>query len=128
MTPPSHEYPVGYGRPPKETRWKKGQSGNPKRRYPARSRSTVEMIDRFFATPVGITVNGEERKVSTLEAIILQLWLKEIAGDRKALDVRLKYEAFARVTSEPRVEMIFVDTDYTRALAAGPPTGGTGDG
>jgi hypothetical protein len=128
MTPPSTEYPVGYGRPPRQTRWKKGQSGNPKRRYPARSKGTVEMIDRFFSAPVGITVNGEERKVSTLEAIILQLWLKEIAGNQKALDVRLKYETFARANSEARVELIFVDTDYTRALAAGLPNGGTGDG
>jgi hypothetical protein len=86
------------------------------------------MIDRFFLAPVGITVNGEEKKVSTLEAIILQLWLREIAGDRRALDVRLKYEAFARANSEIRVEMIFVDTEYTRALAAGLPTGSTGDG
>jgi hypothetical protein len=86
------------------------------------------MIDRFFAAQVGITVNREEKRVSTLEAIILQLWLREIAGDRKALDVRLKYEAFARATSEPRVEMIFVDNAYTRALAAGFPTGSTGDG
>jgi hypothetical protein len=128
MNPPSNEYPVGYGRPPKETRWKKGQSGNPKRRYPARSHSTVEMIDRFFVTPVGITVNGEEKKVSTLEAIILQLWLREIAGDRRALDVRLKYETFARVNSAIKVEMIFVDSDYTQALATGLPTGSTGDG
>jgi hypothetical protein len=128
MTSPSHEYHVGYGRPPKETRWKKGQSGNPKRRYPARSHNTVEMIDRFFSTQVGLSVNGEEKKVSTLEAIILQLWLREIAGDRRALDVRLKYEAFARATSEPSVEMIFVDNAYTRALASGFTTGSIGDG
>ena len=29
MTGPSEGDAVGYGRPPKNTRWKKGQSGNP---------------------------------------------------------------------------------------------------
>lgn len=128
MTPPSKEYPVGYGRPPQASRWEKGQSGNPGRQYPARSKSTVEMIDKFFLKPVEIAVNGEDLTVSTLEAIILQLWLREIAGDRKALDVRLKYETFARGNSELKVETIFADTDYTRAFAAGPPTEGTRDG
>lgn len=128
MTPPSSKYEVGYGRPPKRTRWKKGQSGNPQRRYSSRSYSTVEMIDRFFSKSVEVRMNGDEKKVSTLEAIILQLWLKDVAGDRRALDVRLKYETFARENSEMKVEMIFVDNEYTRALAAGPPTRSTGDG
>jgi hypothetical protein len=34
MSQPSDEYSVGYGRPPREARWKKGQSGNPRRRKP----------------------------------------------------------------------------------------------
>ena len=29
MSPPQNDDDVGYGRPPKKTRWKKGQSGNP---------------------------------------------------------------------------------------------------
>jgi len=86
------------------------------------------MIDRLFLKPVTITENGEEKRVSTLEAIFLQLWHKEIAGDRRASDVRLKYEAFARANSEIRVEMIFLDNDYTRALATNLPTGSIGDG
>jgi Family of unknown function (DUF5681) len=127
MNPPQDDDAAGYRRPPKQTRWKKGQSGNPNRRYPARSKSTVEMIDRLFLKPVTITENGEEKKVSTLEAIFMQLWHKEIAGDRRASDVRLKYETFARANSEIKVEMIFIDNAYTRALANGLPTGSTGD-
>ena len=116
---------VGYGRPPKRTRWKKGQSGNPGRQYPAHSKSTVEMIDKFFLKPVEVTVDGETKVISTLEAIVMQLWLKEVSGDQRALKVRLKYQEFARQNSEPRLEVIFVDNDYTRALAGVPTTGGT---
>ena len=125
MSPPQNDDDVGYGRPPKKTRWKKGQSGNPKRQYPARNKSTVEMIDRFFLKPVEVTVDGETKMVPTLEAILLQLWLKEVSGDPRAMKVLLKYQEFARQNSEPRLEIIFVDSDYTRALAAVPPTVGT---
>jgi hypothetical protein len=126
VTPPQDDDDVGYGRPPKRTRWKKGQSGNPRRQYPARSRSTVELIDRLFLRPVEVTVDGEAKVISTLEAIVMQLWLKEVSGDQRALKVRLKYQEFARQNSEPRPEVIFVDDDYTRALATVTPIEGTG--
>ncbi len=113
MSPQQDDDHVGYGRPPKKTRWKKGQSGNPRRQYPARSKSTVEMIDKFFLKPVEVTVDGETKVISTLEAIVMQLWLKEVLGDQRALKVRLKYQEFARQSSEPRLEVVFVDNDYT---------------
>jgi hypothetical protein len=117
----------GYKRPPEKGRWKKGQSGNPRRRYPARSISAVEMIDGELLRPIDIVENGETRRVSTLEAIVLQLWRKEVSGDRRALSVRLKYQEFARQNAKQGVEITFVDSDYTRALAAGGPTASTAD-
>jgi hypothetical protein len=108
---------VGYGRPPKKTRWKKGQSGNPNRRRPRRTYGTIEIIDKLFQSPVEITINGEANKISALEAILQQLSLKEIQGDRRALRARLKYQEFAIQHSERRTEITFVDNGYTRALA-----------
>jgi hypothetical protein len=85
-------YEVGYCCPPKETRWKKGQSGNPglKKRKPA-SVATVEIIDRLFSEPVEIVENGVPRKVSTLEAILMRLWAAEISGSKRAGRVRLQF-------------------------------------
>ena len=54
MSAPPKGYEVGYKRPPKVTRWKKGQSGNPKRRRAARSISTIEMIDRLLMRPIKV--------------------------------------------------------------------------
>jgi Family of unknown function (DUF5681) len=122
MNPQQDDDDVGYGRPPKKTRWKKGQSGNPRRRYPARSKSTVELIDKFFLRPVEVTLDGETEHVPTLEAIVIQLWLKGVSGNQRALRVLLKYQEFARQNSEPRLEVTFVDNDYTRSLAGVPPT------
>lgn len=92
MSGPDDAYEVGYGRPPQETRWKKGQSGNPgpKRRRTA-SVATVEIIDRLFGDPVEIVENGVARKVSALEAILMRLWAAEMSGSKRAGRVRLQF-------------------------------------
>src|ERR1700722_2448742 len=50
---------TGYGNPPKHARWKDGESGNPKRRYPKRVETTIELIDKLLLKQVDITV-GEK--------------------------------------------------------------------
>jgi Family of unknown function (DUF5681) len=122
MSSPPDNDGCGYGRPPEHTRWKKGQCGNSKPRKSPGPKGTVEMIDRLFLKPVEIAVNGVTKNVTTLEAILLQLWLKEMSGNRPALRVRLKYEEFARQNSEPSLEVVFLDSEYARAVAAGPST------
>jgi Family of unknown function (DUF5681) len=122
MSASSKDYVVGYQRPPKETRWKKGQSGNPDRRYPARTASASELIDKLLLRPVEVVEKGETRKVTALEVIVLQLWQQELAGNRRALRVRLKYEDIARENAERGVEVDLVENDYTQALAAGLPS------
>ncbi len=121
MSPPPKDYEVGYKRTPKHTRWKKGQCGNPNRRYPARSPSALELLDKLLLRPIEVVEKGETRRVTALEVIVLQLWQQELAGNRRALAVRLKYERIARDTVERGVEVELAENDYTQALAAGPP-------
>jgi hypothetical protein len=110
----------GYGNTPRHTRWKPGESGNPKRRYPKPVETAVELIDKLLLNPIEITVGGKSRRVTTLEAILYRLWQMEVAGDARALKVRLKYQEFARQFSKPRIETVFVDNEYTMAFAAVP--------
>jgi hypothetical protein len=119
---------AGFGRPPKRTQWKAGESGNRNRRYPKRAETTVELIDRLLLKPIEITVGEKTRKVSTLEAILFRLWQKEVQGDARALKIRLKYQEFARQHSKPRIETVFVDSEYTAAFAAAPLIEGKTDG
>jgi Family of unknown function (DUF5681) len=95
MKIPPEKYEVGYGRPPKHTRWKKGQSGIPKRIRMRTAKPIVEMIDRFFAGEIDIVENGILRRVSNFEAVVLQLWIKAMAGNKRAMNVWLKYSEFA---------------------------------
>jgi len=120
MSPPPEDDDIGYGRTPKRTRFRKGESGNRNRRYRKRSEGRAEMMTRLLLKPVEITVSGETKKVTALEAILLQLQAKELAGQPRASSVRLKYEEFARQNSQPRSQIVFVDSDYTQALAAKP--------
>ena len=76
------------------------------------------MLTRLLVKPVEITVGGETKKVPTLKAILLQLWMKEMSGDPRALSTRLKYQQFAQQQSKPRLELEFIESEYTQALAA----------
>src|SRR5579864_2580000 len=86
---------VGYRRPPKRTQWQKGQCGNPTRKRKSVPRGAAQIIDELFAKRVKVMENGSSRMASGLEVIITRLIGKEIAGDQRAMNVRLKYLEFA---------------------------------
>jgi hypothetical protein len=96
-----NNYKIGYKRPPQHTQWKKGQCGNPKRQYKHASKGTVALIDAQFEKQVDIVENGASRRVSVFEAIFLQLWTKEMSGDKRAIAVRLKYQEFVSQQGGP---------------------------
>jgi len=114
------DYKVGYKRPPQQTQWKKGQCGNPKRQYRRAPKGTVALIDAAFEARIDIVENGASRRVSVFEAIFLQLWTKEMSGDKRATTVRLKYQEFGASQGGPGGIVIeYVGNDDTRRLAEG---------
>ena len=72
-------YDVGYGRPPKATRFQKGRSGNPKGR--PRNRRRDIPYDSLLGQMVTVREDGRERRVTAAEAFILQLTKKGLEGD-----------------------------------------------
>jgi Family of unknown function (DUF5681) len=112
MTIPPKKYEVGYGRPPKATRWKKGQCGNPNRVRKRAPKRVVEMIDEFFAAEIDVVENGISRRVSNFEAIVLQLWRKAVTTtSKRAVNVLLKYLEFAASRGGMRVFAVEVVPD-----------------
>lgn len=73
---------IGYATPPAATRFRKGQSGNPRGR-PKGSRSTVP-YEAVLGQPVTIREGGEERMVTAAEAFLLHISKKGLAGDGAA--------------------------------------------
>ena len=82
--PTGSEYDVGYKKPPKETQFKSGQSGNPKGR-PKGSTSTAALLKKALAMPVTHMVNGNLKKTSRDAAIYVNLTAKAVKGDIKAV-------------------------------------------
>jgi hypothetical protein len=115
---PKNDDSVGYKRPPKATRWKKGQTGNLNRKFPRNPKPILDILDGLLLAPVDIIESGKSRRVTALEAILLQQLQKEIAGDLRATRVRLSYQEIAAATSEKSgVEVVWVDSEYTRMLS-----------
>ncbi len=77
-------YEVGYGRPPKHTRFAKGRSGNPKGR-PRGSNNFETDVRNTLNMPVPVTENGRRRKISTQKANLLLFREKALKGDAKAM-------------------------------------------
>lgn len=75
---------VGYGKPPESTRFKKGQSGNPKGRRKG-SRNLATVLAATLREKVVVNENGARKTVTKLEAAVKQLVNRAASGDLRAL-------------------------------------------
>lgn len=83
---------VGYGRPPRHSQFKAGQSGNPKGR-PRGKRNMSSLLGDVLAQPVTVTANGKRKRVSSETAMLLRLREKALGGDIRALNMLLSLRA-----------------------------------
>ena len=79
----SEDEDVGYGRPPRRTRFRPGQSGNPRGR-PKGARSTGTIVTGVLNKKVSLTSAGQQRQVPLKEAIVLRMAEAALKGDLKA--------------------------------------------
>src|SRR6266446_5725047 len=77
-------YTVGYCRPPLHSRFKPGQSGNPKGR-PRQSRNLRTIVKQVLSEDMQIREGGRLRRMSAMEALVRTLRARAFKGDSKAL-------------------------------------------
>jgi Family of unknown function (DUF5681) len=94
------DYQVGYGKPPKDTRFKKGQSGNPRGRVPGAKNLKTLLIDTLNE-PVVVTENGGRQTISKRQAIVKQLVNQSAKGDWRAVKLLLDMLHETEGGSEP---------------------------
>lgn len=93
MTDNNDNYEVGYGKPPKETRWKKGQSGNGNGR-PTNAQKEKKFWDTFLEISKQlVTINnaGKKEQMELREALIHKLYNEGMKGNMQALKTVMQY-------------------------------------
>lgn len=113
------EYKVGYKRPPEQTRFKPGQSGN-KRGRPRRKESFADLLQKILFRTVTLKENGEPRRMLVMEVIANDVIRKAAHGDAKArrdlLELLKRYPKVAK--PEPEIRKITEDMSDQEAAEA----------
>lgn len=81
-----NDYDVGYKKPPRESRFKPGQSGNPKGR-PAGEQNIATLLKKAAAKKKVVIENGVKKLMSMKEIMVSNLMSKAAKGDLKACQV-----------------------------------------
>lgn len=85
--PTRHEprsYEVGYGKPPVATRFKPGQSGNPRGR-PKAAKGLKTMVRETLTQKVAVRTGAGEKKMSRMEAVLHKTVELAMKGNARAL-------------------------------------------
>src|SRR6266850_3215835 len=88
----AHE--VGYGKPPKATRFRKGRSGNPKGRQSG-DENLLSVFKRMVTKRIKIREGDKSRTITMADAIILQNYKAALQRDQIAMSniIRLAEES-----------------------------------
>ena len=82
------DYEVGYGKPPRHTRFQKGRSGNPTGR-PRGRKNMATLLSAALDASIIVVENGQRKKITKREAIVTQLVNKSASADLKATQIVL---------------------------------------
>ncbi|MGZ3237234.1 MAG: DUF5681 domain-containing protein [Burkholderiaceae bacterium] len=99
-----HEQPydVGYGKPPKQTRFQAGKSGNPKGR-PKGAANFTTVIEQELNALVSVTENGISKKIKKKQIVAKQLVNKAAGGDLKATSLLLNESRMAEQSAAGQI-------------------------
>jgi hypothetical protein len=110
---------IGYGKPPKHSQYKPGQSGYPRGRSKG-ARGFKTLVMKTLKAPVKVTSEGKSRKVTTIEAMLLRLREKGVVGgDHRSLALLLHLaETYCEYELAAAVSLSVEDSDVLRIYNA----------
>jgi hypothetical protein len=86
---------VGYGKPPKHSRFQKGNSGNLLGR-PSKPKSTVEAVARHLDKAISVRMGRRKRRITQREVLVHKLFDRALDGDLAATRILLSYDMASR--------------------------------
>jgi hypothetical protein len=103
---------VGYKRPPVHTRFKPGQSGNPKGRAKG-SQNLKTLFHKILKEEVSLREGSDVRKVSKAEAIMRGLVIGALKGDTRSMGTLFRLAEQSGEFNDPseqigRIERVIV--------------------
>ena len=109
---------VGYGRPPRHSRFKQGQSGNPKGR-PKGSKNLATDLQEELSERINVREGGRSVRLSKQRALVKALLAKALQGDMRAAATLLGLLARTAPSVEPeRPVLDAVDLKIVERFAA----------
>jgi len=97
------DYRVGYGKPPLETRFQQGQSGNPRGR-PRGAKNLATLLEEALNELVVVNENAGRRRISKRKAALKQLVNEAAKGNWRALKLLVDILQDIERRSEPQTE------------------------
>ena len=119
---PAKIYEVGYGKPPKATRFQKGKSGNASGR-PKKSIQLADLgsiLDRIENEEISVLENGKRKQMKKAEIHFRQLFKNAIDGNLKAgkLLVQMAEEYFSPEATAHRQNEVIGITEAKRRFGS----------
>src|SRR5208282_1121644 len=109
------EYEVGYRKPPKHSRFKKGQSGNP-RGKPRGTKNSATLLKQALLASVLVKQNGHQTKTTKLRVIVTRLIHQAMQGDYPSIRLLLRYAGLDRLLNEPKHEPGGLSAEAEKAI------------
>lgn len=107
------DYAVGYGRPPANTRFKPGESGNPRGR-PKGSKGLKALVRTMMTAPMSVRTSAGVIKMDRVEALLLKIFELALKGDSRAQSQLLTL--YAAAVPEPSYDALVINDAENPAL------------
>ena len=99
------EYEVGYGKPPKHTRFQPGRSGNPRGRPKGTKNLKTDLMEEL-GEEILVREGEQARRVSKQRAVVKSLVMRTLKGDARAAGLLISMMMRLTDTGEGAPEVV----------------------